>query len=593
MPNSQSRRAAREQKRKKNTRKYLAAGGAAVVLLAGGGLTYSLMNHDDAPEPTTSASVPDSCTSTQRVSVATNATMAEVLQKIPVDPQDCITLSVNTDSSDADIASQITSGKNAPNLWIPDSTTRAQLNLKDQSKVVSKSDSLAKTPGIIVTTNDQSSFDTWNAALADSSQVSMGDPKTNSGAFIALMNSIAEASDGKAKAEDLDANVSLRAQTIGVDSPALDSDGLLSAVKDGSSQAAIVTESDYAHYLANNDASSLKASVPASGSGELNYPLYQLASNENNKTISTAAQKISDYLATDDGKKALADAGLRSSDGTALAETSVGSVAEPELKSQELLASTWQAYALKSAPMNALVAVDTSGSMGWKIGNSDQTRMGITLDSLLAGSQLFPSRDSMGLWVYSQDMSTDADGKSLDYKELVPVRNMDAQVDGKTQREALQAAVQTIQPDVNKGTAFNNTLLAEFRNIKGNYKADAANIVIMITDGANENNTPNSISTEDMIKTIQSEQDPENPVYFVLIGISSDANIDSLKEIASNVGGEAYLANSPSDIQKIFQEGLSSIASQGAEGQNGAQATDAASAEATDAAAPAEDANQG
>lgn len=580
MGNSQSRRAAREQQRKKNSRKYVAAGGAAVVLLAGGTLAYTLVNHEDAPEPTASSSVPDTCTSTQRVTVATNATMSEVLKKIPVDAQDCITLAVSDEASDADIAAQITSGKNAPNLWIPDSSTRVQFNLKDQKKVVSKSDSLAKTPGIIVTADDKTSFETWNAALSDNSKVAMGDPKVNSGAFVALLNAAAEASNGAASTEALDTNTSLRAQTIGVDSPAKNSEELITAVKDGSTPAAIVTESDYAQYLADHEGTSLKASVPASGAGELNYPLYQLASNETNKTISTAAQKIQDFLKTDDGKKALADAGLRASDGTALASASVGSVTAPEVKNPELVATTWQAYALKSAPMNALVAVDTSGSMSYKIGDTDQTRMKVTLDSLLAGSQLFPPRDSMGLWVYSQEMGQDADGKTVDYKELVPVRNLDAEVDGKTQREALQNAIQSIEPDVSKGTAFNNALLAEFSNIKGNYKADAANIVIMITDGANENNTPNSISTEDMIKTIQSEQDPDNPVYFVLIGISSDANIDSLKDIAKNVGGEAYLANSPSDIQKIFQDGLSSVASQGAAAQS-------------EGATPAADANQG
>lgn len=510
--------------------------------------------------------MPDTCAATQRVTVATNATMAEVLQKIPVDPQDCITLNVNSDLTDSEIAFQIASNKNAPNLWIPDSSTRAQMTLEDQSKVVTRQESLAKSPGIVVTANDASSYETWNQALGDSEAVSMGDPKINSGAFIALMNAAAEASNGTSSTEELTTNTGLRAQTIGVDSPAQSSEELLNAVKNGEAKAAIVAESDYANFLAANDAETLKASVPASGTGELDYPLYQLASNETNKTISAAADKIHAFLETEDGKKALAEAGLRGANDEALSDISVGSVTAPELTAPELVASTWRSYALQSAPMNALVAVDTSGSMSWTIGDSERTRMEVTLESLLAGSQLFPARDSMGLWTFSERMSTDANGVELPYKELVPVRGFEEQVEGKSQRDILQENISTIEPDVEKGTALNDTLIAQFKNIKGNYQADAANVVILITDG--ENNTPGSpsTSTEDTIAQIQAEQDPDAPVYFVLIGVSEDANMDALRHIAQNVGGEAYSANSPSDIQRIFQEGLTSIAQQGSQG---------------------------
>lgn len=80
----------------------------------------------------------------------------------------------------------------------------------------------------------------------------------------------------------------------------------------------------------------------------------------------------------------------------------------------------------------------------------------------------------------------------------------------------------------------------------------------MLTDG--ENYDEGSISQEELISTIQAEQDADEPVFILLIGISQDANMEALQTIASVTGGEAYPALSPTDVQVIFSEGLTQVA---------------------------------
>ncbi|MFW0155428.1 VWA domain-containing protein [Rothia sp. P6271] len=556
MGNAQSRREAREAQRRKNMRKWAAVGGATAILLSGGMLAYYLKGNNTEDKVVNAQSVPTSCATTQRVTVETTPDMAQVLHKIPVNPEDCIVLAVSHDTSVADVASQIIAGKSAPNLWLPASSTQAQLALAGKTELVTKAESLAKTPSVIVTKSSDK-YPSWNEALSDVTAVHMGDPSVEPSSFMSIVNATEETANGKASKQALANNLGSRAQTIGVETAAENAQELLSGVVNDTYRSAIVGENDYASYLNEHSDSKLTAYVPATGSGELDYPLYQPASSgtETNKTVSQAADKITKFISSEDGKKALAEAGLRNAQGDPLEKDSIGKFTNLTGANPDVVAEAWSTYSLQAAPLNALVAVDVSGSMGYKIDGTDQTRMDIAVNSILAGYKLFPARDSMGLWSFSSNMSKDDSGKTVDYKSLAPIRHMSDEVDGRSQRNILLEAGSSLKPIPDNYTGLNDTILAAFQNVKKEYKAGAANTVIVMTDG--ENHDDNSISTEDLIKTIQSQQDPEAPVYIILIGISPDADMQALQEIASQTGGQAFPANSAEDIQRIFAEAFS------------------------------------
>lgn len=551
MGNAQSRREAREARRKKNFRKWIALSGAGVVLLSGGLLALNL---SAAEQKTTPQSIPSNCLTTQRVTVQTTPEMAEVLKKIPVTADNCITLSVNSETNAIDTAAEIMSGKSAPNLWIPDSSTRAELSLAGKAKVITHAKSLAKSPAVIVTESDKK-YETWNAALEDSTHLDMSEPKVDSGAFLALLDATAETNNKTVSAEQLTANAGLRAQTIGVDEPGSTAGELLDQVQNKKTESAIVTESDYYRYMAAHNDSSIKAYVPQNKTQSLDYPMYQPSdSTDTNKTIDAAATKIEDYLKSEDGKKALEAQGIRASDNQSLDKNTVGDVADLPDAQPQSISNMWNSYLRQSAPTNALVAIDASGSMAYKLGDTNRTRMDITKEAVLAGSRLFPERDSLGLWSFARNIASDDHGKKTDYKKLVPIRQISDEVDGKSQREILVDAGSQIQPYKDAQTGLNDTTWAAFQEVKKNYQNDSANVVVIMTDGENSDN--DSISTEDLVKKIQQNQDKDHPVFMIYIGISEDANMENLQYLAEQTGGEAHPANSAADIQGIFQKAL-------------------------------------
>lgn len=551
---TKSRRQERVEKQKKTHRKWIATGAAAVLLLCGGGVAIANLTQSNSPAASKSPTAPAACSTTQVVNVATTDAMAKALKAMPVDAESCITLNLTTDKSATDVLASSAEGASTTNLWIPDSTVRAQLAMSETaSSLEPTAESLAQSPAVVITEKD-ASYSTWLDVLKASDTVSMGDPKTDSAAFAALISGVSEATNGAISLEDLSAGSGNRAQTIGVTEAAQTSSQLLSAVDQGEKDSAVVTEADYAAYTQAQKDSGLKALVPADGSYALNYPLYKTSTT--NTTIDQAAEQIKAFVASEEGKQALGQAGLRTAEGELVTSgQNVGQFSQLTPSNPEVLGQVWTSYSLQSAPFKSLIVLDASGSMLDPVAGTDKSRMDITVESVLAGSQLFPARDSMGLWKFSRNITT-ASGEVSDFEELVPVRGLEAITDGKTQRELLQEAGLSISSSIHPDdqTALYDTMLAAFRSAKDSYQAGAVNGVVILTDGQNVDD--GSISQEDLISTIQAEQDPNNPIFFFLIGISEDADMASLTTIAQSVGGEAHLASSPTDIQRIFAEAL-------------------------------------
>lgn len=550
-----SRREALDQRRKKDFRKWMATGGATAVFLGGGTLAiHSFQSNQTSVSEDVSTEVPAECSTSQRINVVATGKIADIVKQIPVSPEDCISLNVSESASDK-TASDIVNGINVPHIWIPDSSTRANLYLQDKTKVTAVADSLASTPAVIVS-RDSKDFQTWSDVLKDSETIGMSDPKTEGAAFASLASVAAEVSEDKVPHDQLTTGSAIRAQTIGVTNPVLAPANLLDTVVNGENESAIVSEADFVKYKNEHQDASLNVAIPQSGTTTLDYPLLVPQENASNTTVSVAAQKISDYLGSDEGRRALEAEGLRTSAGEKLNDTSpIDQPLDLPQTDSKTLSDLWKSYVTQSAPMNGLVAIDSSGTMSQQVEGTDQSRIQITSDAALAGSQLFPSRDSVGIWAFARDIGKDATGQTVDYKELVPIRGIDEDVDGFSQRDLVQEAITELAVYPNSQAGLYDTMLAGFHTMKQNYKPGATNVVIVMTDGAN--NDEDSISKQELISTIQQEQDPNNPVMFLLIGVSADADMGTLQEIGQQIGGEVFEAKTSADIQRVFQDAFS------------------------------------
>ncbi|RLZ03355.1 hypothetical protein CWC38_06115 [Kocuria tytonicola] len=206
----------------------------------------------------------------------------------------------------------------------------------------------------------------------------------------------------------------------------------------------------------------------------------------------------------------------------------------------------WQHLA---EPFHALVAIDTSGSMGEQASPDGATRMDLTKAAAATAVGLFPEHDALGLWTFERHL----DG-AKDYRSLTPVRELSAPVDGGTQRGRLTQEAQSLTFSPDGYTGLYDTTLAAYRQMLHDDAPGHLRTVIVLTDGMNHD--PGSVGLEELLATLKEEQDPEDPVRIITVGISQDADAKVLKQIAETTGGTSHIARAPEDIQKVFVDAL-------------------------------------
>lgn len=202
-----------------------------------------------------------------------------------------------------------------------------------------------------------------------------------------------------------------------------------------------------------------------------------------------------------------------------------------------------------SRPSSALLVVDSSVSM--RAVTESGTRATLARDAVKTSLALFPDSASVGLWFFAIGMGPGGQ----DHIEVVPVRKLTADAGGVTQRAALLAGTDTLVDRLTPGgTGLNDTVLAAVRSKRENYDPAAANVVVVVTDGRQED--PNGISTDELVSTLQAEADPARPVRVIAVGLAADSDAAALKTVAEATGGAAYIAERPEDFQKVLFDAL-------------------------------------
>jgi len=165
---------------------------------------------------------------------------------------------------------------------------------------------------------------------------------------------------------------------------------------------------------------------------------------------------------------------------------------------------------------------------------------------------VFPDRARIGLWVFSIDQG----GPGKDWRELEPMRRLDADVHGTSQRDRLDGQAEQMLQLTNGGTGLYDTTLAAYDEALRDYDPAYSNSVILMTDGANDD--PGSISLDRLVRELKQARSPKRPVRIIGIGISDDADYPALRRIAEATGGQAYSADTPEDILGVFAKAIAS-----------------------------------
>ncbi|WP_144997452.1 VWA domain-containing protein [Kocuria marina] len=364
----------------------------------------------------------------------------------------------------------------------------------------------------VVVARAKTSATTWSAVLQDNN-VELGRPQEDAGTRELVSRALGEAENGRADKAATDEALKFRARTEGDAAPVRSADERLEQIVKHSTAATTASPSPLSPALAAGAASG----APPRSATVVSRAEWDAYHSRNADTELVASTPGDDAPTADDDAL------------------------------QQALAQ-WQHLA---EPFHALVAIDASGSMGEKVDQDGSTRMDLTKAAAATAVGLFPEHDALGLWTFQRHLDGDKD-----YRSLTPVRELSASVDGGTQRDQLSRDVESLTYAPDGYTGLYDTTLAAYREVLHEDAPGHLRTVIVLTDGMNHD--PGSISLDNLLTMLKDEQDPDNPVRIITVGISKDADADVLKQIAEATGGSSHVARTPEDIQDVFVKALTS-----------------------------------
>jgi len=307
-------------------------------------------------------------------------------------------------------------------------------------------------------------------------------------------------------------------------------------------------EQDVLAYNENNPKVPLVAIYPTNGSADADYPYLTLDAPWANKNRQAAAKSFLAYLRGPDGRKAFLDRGFRDanrSPGGGLTQVNGFEAKLTTIPRAVLLADsvkqsmdTWTAL---TRPTNVLLVLDVSGSMKEQVPGTGKDRLTLAKEAAKNSVNLFADDTQAGLWVFS----TKQDG-SRDYRTVVPL----GKIGDSGRKDNLLTSIDKLSAAGNTG--LYDTLAAAQQTVHDSYLDGATNLVVLMTDGKNEDDT-GGLSLDDLkSKVAQVNQDAQHKVPVVTVGFGEDADFQTLQDISRVSGGQSYSSKTTFDINQVL-----------------------------------------
>jgi hypothetical protein len=443
-------------------------------------------------------------------------------------------------------------------MWVPDSNVWAH-QVATTGVALEIGDPVAASPLVVVASRPiaeqlgwPDADPPWGAVLEAEADVRIADPTTTSEGLATLLAVAAVVGVEEANRTRL-----AQAMTAVTRSTIPDVAEAYEQVNADPAQAPLftATEQSVVAYNTASPANLVAALYPAEGTAVFDYPAITITTAATSAVKAEAAEAFEAALHTPQAVEALQDAGFRAPNGAAREGAGVvdgiraaqpTALPAPDPAQAAQILRLWAALSLDS---QMLAVVDVSGSMNEEV-EGGGTRIGLTRDAAIGALGLFPASSSIGLWAFSVDLNPPDD-----HVELVPLGPLSEQVGSRTRQEALMAAAQTLPDRVGGGTALYDTVLAAFRTVRSAYDPARINSVVVLTDGVDRDD-PDSIGLDTLLATLRTEFDPARPVSVITIGISEDADHETLARISQVTGAKAYEVLDPRDMQQVFFDAM-------------------------------------
>jgi hypothetical protein len=525
----------------------LLAAGVILVLLAGGLVWWLAAGGEDA----------EACGPRSTVAVTVTPELVSLTEKLlsepgALDENGCVTAEV-TPQEPLQTAGSLSAldPESLPDVWLPDSSLWAlragETELADEGSLGSSPVVLATSQAAVDEAGWADGAPTWAEALTTDRDVAVPD-LAGSAEGIGALSALRTSLGGGEAADNAVVEVVLAAARSG------GSDEALEAAGQGAADAALVPVSEQTVYAARagDGDSSLTAVYPSEGSPMLDYPVLRVDPADDEKR--EAVDAVVAALTSDAARTAAMEAGFRSAEGDAPPAAGKESGIREEAPQQVELDPAEVGGLISrltslAAPSRILAVLDVSKSMEAPAGNG--TRATLARDAARSTLALVPGEYALGLWFFAYHLAGDQD-----WAELVPIRKLDTDVDGQSQRALLDAQVATLPERLTPGgTGLYDTTLAAVRAARANYDPSAVNSVLLMTDGTNEDDE-RGLTEENLLIQLAAEADPTRPVKVIGVALGPDADLSALENIAEATGGAAYSAVDPTDLQTVLFDAL-------------------------------------
>ncbi|MEO5663001.1 MAG: hypothetical protein ABIR39_06935 [Nocardioides sp.] len=443
-----------------------------------------------------------------------------------------------------------------PDLWVPDSpawqTVLGDAGLTGKAIVPA----LATTPVGLASGSTIRVPRTWLEALS-SPRLVKNDPLENGASALAMVAPFSEAAEGVGDITTAQRSIVPVAQRFGAKVAA----GRLrpvtiDTIPGGSKRLIPVTERDFLIAKRGNEA--LTWLEPATGVAVLDFPLVQPDAGAGGIGVGSGSldvagrtgERLAKWFTTEEGLAAIAGDQLRAPDGGPLPddESVTTSKQLPSAEANQVRA-TMDSWFNLTVPSSILVVFEASDAMNDSVGGS--TRLDIGIGGALTALGALPDHARIGLWAFS----TNQGGPGQDWRELAPLRRLDAPIGkGETQVDLLRQQVDVVPGLAGGGTGLYDTVLAAYRLAAREYNPAYSNSVSVLTGGVNDD--PGSMTLAQLLSELETLHDPERPVRIIPVGIGAGADMSALGQIADATGGQAFEADSPESMITVLASGL-------------------------------------
>jgi Ca-activated chloride channel family protein len=472
-----------------------------------------------------------------------------------------------------------------PDVWVPDSSAwvrRASTAAIAERMMPDLQPSLARTPSVLAMPKPMAEALGWpagelswqdmiNKVAADPQgwakynkadwgafKFGMSDPLQSTAGLLALMAILDGNDDGEVTSDEQATLAKLKQErAIYTNTTSQLLDGLSKADRQGGDaglkyiSAFPALEQDVLTYNKANPKVPLVAVYPSNGSADADNPYLILEAPWAQKDKQDAAKSFLAYARGPEGRKVFLDAGFRDSNRDAGGPLMGNAAFSADIKTlpravllPESVKQSMDSWTALTRPTNVLLVLDVSGSMAEAVPGTGKNRMQLAKEAARGAVQLFDGDVNAGLWVFS----TKQNGPQ-DYKQLIPIGRIADQVSGKPRREQMISAIDKLTPVGDTG--LYDTAAAAQQAVADAYKPGATNLVVLMTDGKNDDST-GGLTIDALRAKIEANATSDKMVPIVTVGYGNDADFAALQEISRASGGALYTSKTAFDINEVL-----------------------------------------